>query len=190
MTADRTMLVTILVLVALVQVSVPVSMIIRRELTLRDGVEYRFRTRPVDPYDAFRGRYVALGFENTSVAVTNAHAFRPGRKVYVGLDADADGFARLAAVSLRPPTTGDYLKTKVRYATGTAVVVELPFDRYYMNEREAPAAEQAYNAAARDGKRDAYALVRVRAGMPVIENLFIDEVPMAAFLATRAAEAK
>ena len=32
-------------------------MIIRRELTLRRGRVCRFLTAPVDPYDAFRGRY-------------------------------------------------------------------------------------------------------------------------------------
>ncbi len=46
--------------VALLQIYTPVSMIIARESTLKEGVLFRFKTAPVDPYDAFRGRYVAL----------------------------------------------------------------------------------------------------------------------------------
>ena len=44
------------------QFSVMGLMIARREMTLRNGVVCRFLTAPVDPYDAFRGRYVALNF--------------------------------------------------------------------------------------------------------------------------------
>ena len=45
-----------LVVVAAAQLAVPAWMIAGRELTLREGQVFKFRTRPVDPADAFRGR--------------------------------------------------------------------------------------------------------------------------------------
>jgi len=174
-------LAAVFVITALVQLTVPVSMILRRETVLRQGAVYRFRTRPVDPYDAFRGRYVALGFEQNSVPVPNAGEYRRGRWVYVSLEADSDGAARLAGISLSRPAAGDYLKTRVQYVTGGSsnVVVKMPFDRYYMNENDAPAAEAAYNAASRRaGAKTAFAVVRVQKGMAVLEELLFQCGPV------------
>ena len=50
-------------LVGFAQLAVPASLIWKRERTLRQGHVWKFRTAPVDPVDAFRGRYVALEFE-------------------------------------------------------------------------------------------------------------------------------
>ena len=53
----------------------------------------------------------------------------------------------------------------------------LPFDRYYMAEAAAPAAEQRYREASRRGtNRDTWITVRVRNGVGVIDGLFIDGV--------------
>ncbi|MBD3853743.1 MAG: GDYXXLXY domain-containing protein [Acidobacteria bacterium] len=48
--------------VALVQLTVAGGAIVRSELALRTGEAFRFRIQPVDPVDAFRGRYVAIRF--------------------------------------------------------------------------------------------------------------------------------
>ena len=169
---------------AIVQLSVPLSMIWRREIVLRDGAEHRFQTRPVDPYDAFRGRYVALGFEHHSVAVTNADAMERGRRVYASLETDAAGFSRPAGIAFTRPASGYYLKTRVAYVSGTSgggtnVILEMPFDRFYMNERDAPATEAVFNTAARrDGAKPAYARVRILDGMAVLEDLVVEDTPV------------
>ena len=52
--------VLLFVLVAVIQLAVAGRAIVISELTLRSGEVYRFRIQPVDPVDAFRGRYVAV----------------------------------------------------------------------------------------------------------------------------------
>ena len=52
-----------------VQIAVPVYMIVNREKTLVLGKQFKFHTVPVDPYDAFRGRYVALAVQQDSAPV-------------------------------------------------------------------------------------------------------------------------
>ena len=52
----RRISVILLVLVCAVQVAVPVAMIARREIALRQGETFLFRCAPVDPVDFFRGR--------------------------------------------------------------------------------------------------------------------------------------
>ena len=49
----KKMLFVLFILVALIQIAVSASMIINREIILKSGKQYKFRTAPVDPYDAF-----------------------------------------------------------------------------------------------------------------------------------------
>src|SRR4051794_25624362 len=91
-------------LVALVQLAAPASMIWKREQTLRHGSLWRFRTAPVDPVDAFRGRYIALQFEAESVEIPPPTNAGFNEMVFVTLRQSADGFAEIDQVlSARPP---------------------------------------------------------------------------------------
>ncbi len=171
---------------AAIQMWVPLSMIARREATLRKGTAYKFRTRPVDPYDAFRGRFVRLVFENTDASTTNAAQFTQGQTVYVMVNVDTNGYAVLGdATPERPTQEGDYIRTRVTYwrsSTNNQIRVQLPFDRFYMNESDAPEAETQFRRAGRRKQRAAYALVRVRSGMAVIEDLYIEDQPILEFM--------
>src|SRR3546814_15739493 len=58
----------LLLAIALVlQWALPASLAARSEYVLRNGARYYLRTAPVDPADAFRGRYVALQFADIEV---------------------------------------------------------------------------------------------------------------------------
>lgn len=54
-------------------------------------------------------------------------------------------------------------------------MLDLPFDRYYMDEFEAPAAEREFMWRQGREERSAYALVRVRSGLGVLEKLMVEE---------------
>lgn len=158
-------------------------MIGKREATLRAGVPYKFKTRPVDPHDPFRGRYVALRFDEGSAKLDGKEEIKRGAKLFVELHEDADGFAQLGMGSRTRPESGDYIKVRAKYTTGAqSVNVTLPFDRYYMNESRAPEAERAYWDANRGTNRDTYALVKVLNGMAVTEALYIDGVHVLEYL--------
>ena len=87
---------------ALVQLAVPASMLVRRELTLQYGRQYRFQTAPVDPYDPFRGRYVALALQANTAPTLPGIQLTSGQRVYAMLTEDAAGFATIASLSLTP----------------------------------------------------------------------------------------
>jgi uncharacterized membrane-anchored protein len=172
------------VAVATVQLAVPVSQVWKHENILRTGRAYKFRTAPVDPYDAFRGRYVALNYADTQAPVRKGDKLdHHGQVAYVGLTEAADGFARFTELSVNPPASGDYLR--VTYSWGDRFA--LPFDKSFMEESQAPQAEDAYR---RFGNRRAqtndatYVLVRVKGGRGVIENLYIKDQPIREFIRT------
>lgn len=171
------------ILLALIQLGVPISMIAKREATLKTGRQFKFRTAPVDPYDAFRGRYVALNMERTSVKAARNRNFERGQRVFVTLEEDEDGFAELGDLKRQRPGGDSYMRVRVAYVSGDDVHLTLPFDRYYMNEEDAPAAEAAYRKHSTREKRDAYVSVRVRQGFAVLENLYVGGVPVEQYLA-------
>ena len=181
MKLNKTWILPALLVLALVQLAVPIGMIVRRELTLREGKAFRFRTAPVDPYDAFRGKYVALAIEPQSVAVKESEKYVRGQPAYAVLAPGTNGFATVVRVEPRRPAVGDYIAVRAEYDVwaGGQLRLRWPFDRYYLNERDAPRAEQAYREHSRGGARDAYVQVRVKNGFAVLEELYVGGKPVA-----------
>ena len=163
---------------ALTQVATPLSMIVKRELTLRNGEQFRFHTAPIDPYDAFRGRYVAVGVEQDNAPVPAGLKLENGQKVYAHIEKDNQGFAVISKVTLEKPKNGTYLTTKVRYVYKGEMFLDMPFDRYYMEEKAAPAAEAIYQKHHGEEKQDSYVIVRIRSGFAVLEELYIGGQPV------------
>jgi uncharacterized membrane-anchored protein len=172
--------------VAAAQLYVPASIIVRYEAILARGKTYKFRARPVDPYDAMRGRYVALGFDDATTVTVRGARYEHGETVYVTLAVKPDGYARFAEASRTPPASGDYVKTTMDwdYAGKNWGRVIVPFDRYYMEESVAPEAEKAYREHATRKRQDAYATVRVLDGGAVLENVYVEGQPIREFART------
>src|SRR5688572_7599870 len=94
-------------LVALVQLYVPAQMIWNREEILETGKEYKFRTAPIDPNDPFRGKYVALRFEQNWVNVHDLDNWKYEEEIFVNLKVDANGFANITGISKSKPAAGN-----------------------------------------------------------------------------------
>jgi uncharacterized membrane-anchored protein len=178
------------VIVALVQLAVAGGAIYRSELALRTGEAYQFRIQPVDPVDAFRGRYVAIRFAVDRAPVTDDFEIRHGKRIFVPIEVDADGYATLGWAKLDPPPAGAYLRLRAGAVAADDdgkrhVWVSMPFGRFYMDEDLAPEAERAVWGGPR-GRREAWVSVRVRNGVGVIEDLYIDGTPIHQWLAEHA----
>lgn len=172
-----------LALVCAAQWAVPAYLVHRGQTTLAQGTQYRFRTAPVDPVDPFRGRHVVLDFEAARMMVqAGAEPFEADQRVYAPIVVGADGFATFGVPTRTTPAGGDYLEVEVQWVNGGEIGLRLPFDRYYMDEHQAPEAERRYWEANRgravpdDGasRPPTYVSVRVRNGYAVLEELYID----------------
>jgi uncharacterized membrane-anchored protein len=182
--SKRRWIFSIFILVAIVQLAVIGSRIVKWETIMRTGKQFKFRAAPVDPSDVFRGRYIELNFEASSVPRDPGLKLRTDQKVFARLEEDKEGFAAIGGLSLEPPKDADFLRVRTGYVASKEdkVRVQLPFTRYYVEEKTAPAAEKAYRVASARQKRNAYALVRVKDGYGVIEDLFIGGKPIKEFL--------
>jgi uncharacterized membrane-anchored protein len=164
-------------LVAFAQLAVPGSLIWKREHTLRQGAVWKFRTAPVDPVDVFRGRYIALGFEVETQEISPPPNSGYSDKVFVTLKANAEGFAEVDQVFAIKPSGDDFMEARLSSKT-----IVLPFNKYWVTERDAPAAETAYRNLSRRGNQNAFVTVRVFRGDAGIEQLYLDNQPLGEYL--------
>jgi uncharacterized membrane-anchored protein len=171
---------------ALVQLGVPAYMIYQRESVLRHGRVFKFQTAPVDPVDAFRGRYVALSFQaNTAPA---NEAFPAGTQLWAVLTEDENGFAKIERVSRSRVDGDNVMPVTAGWSSEGSIHVDFPFDRYYMEESAAPRAEAAYRENSRRTNQNAYVTVRVYHGSAAVEELYVGGKPIRDFLREEAAK--
>ena len=171
----KQLIISLFVGVALIQIATPLSMIAKREGVLQTGGQFKFKVAPVDPYDAFRGRYVALRLLEDKAVVSPGIKLDYGQRVFAYIVVDELGFAKFSTLTTVRPQGAPYIDATVAsFGQATSEVrLNLPIDRYYMEEEAAPKAERIYQRHASRGKEDAYVLVRIKDGFAVIEELYV-----------------
>jgi uncharacterized membrane-anchored protein len=121
-------------LVVVAQTLFLLGMIGVNELALATGDKVTLRTVPVDPVDLFRGNYVTLRYEISTVNV--AEGTQPGDRVYVPLH-DEDGRWTGGFGYPSPPGDGEFIRGTIRSAHGGSADVEYAIETYYADQEEA-----------------------------------------------------
>ena len=129
-----------LVALAGAQLLFPLGMIGWNELQLALGTEVRLKTAPVDPVDLFRGRYVALRYEISSLPVDGD--VRRGDTVYVVLERSAEIWTGGSASTSRPED-GTFIRGRVTSGDRSRASIEYGIETYFVDEDEAPELERS-----------------------------------------------
>lgn len=140
------------------QLAVPAYFVFRHYNTLHTGESYKFEVAPYDPYDPFRGRYIAL---------RPTLSLQSSGDEYILLEHDSNGFAVISGRQPQKPTSGQYVKN-------------LQLNRYYMNEIMAPEAERIQRSLT--DTDSIYLLVKVKNGDYVIEGLYLNDIPIEQYI--------
>ncbi|MFD1615015.1 GDYXXLXY domain-containing protein [Gelatiniphilus marinus] len=169
----------IFVVVALVQLLLPAQIIFNQETIINSGTAYKFKTQPVDPSDPYRGKYINLNYlQNTFV--TPDSLWERQDKVYLYLDTDSLGFAKVDTVGRTPLNSDkDFIVAQVNWYNkrDQKLNFNLPFNRYYMKETKAYGAEVAVRNNQRDSiQNTTYALVYVKNGETVLSDVVINDI--------------
>lgn len=176
------------VVVALVQLSVPAKMIFDQEEILSSGKEFKFKSAPFDPEDPFRGKYIDLSFQENSFPIQNADDWNSNDEIYVQLTTDSNGYAVVKNVSKNLPEGNmDYVKAKVDYVANLKdypkkIFIDYPFNRFYLEEFKAPKVDSIYRKALRDTTQDTYALIKIKEGKSVIEDVMVGQISITKLL--------
>ena len=170
------------ILMVVILFAVPIYTIYLNTDTLEGGDEFLFKVRAFDPYDAFRGNYLDISFEEDESHTTyDEELFEEyKRTVYATIKEGPDGFAYFDEVFMeKPENTSVYYKTLGRSRSAyydedenaVKYVLETP-TRYYMNENKSLDAEKIY-----DKNIDStYVKVRVKDGLMVIVGVYVNDV--------------
>jgi len=164
----------VLIILLAGQAAFPVFTIIKSELALNSGAEYKFLVRPADPYDPFRGRYVTLMFENSTA---KAFAVLKYNEMADGvLSVDNDGFSYVSELHRHKAVKSNDTVVSVRITGKTLKNAETRFEylnnKLFMNEKIAPAVDRAMRAY----KGKIYVKASMKNGDMILKGLYFDGV--------------
>lgn len=162
----------IFIVLAIIQLAVPLYMIWHWEDILQTGKLYTWVTAPFDPNDALRGRYVDLRFKEMTGPILGNAQLNSGQTAYAMIAEDQKGYAFISGIIDAPPEGHSYVRIKVSYIQNDVVHFVLPFKRFYMEEDLAPMAEGAYR---KNVGTQALVTVRVKDGYGAVEQLYIGD---------------
>lgn len=144
---------------------------------LAEGNVFKFKCLPVDPTDAFRGKYVQLGFDNNSLK-TDLSVIDTDKPIYGKISVDQDGYAFVSEISNQIFDNQPYLLLGNFEIDDSIFHFQYPFDRLYMNEAKAPKAEELYRDLVRQADSDVYAKVFINNGRAILDDVFAGETAL------------
>jgi len=158
---------------------VPLQMIYTQEDIVSTGKIFKFKTAPIDPYDAFRGKYIFLNYDQTTVSVSNVKNYNSNDEVFVLLK-DSAGYAVVKSIVKNKPKSGNFVKAKIDWvdqmSPSKVITIAYPFNRFYMNEFKAKPAENVYAESNRNSNHSTYALIAVKEGEEVVKDVMINGI--------------
>ncbi len=175
---------TVIYLMALF--AIPSFTIFQSDTVLEKGEVYRFKVRPRDPLDPFRGAYVTLQFDLSSITVPYNPALEDKKEVFLLLGKDEEGYVEIVNAVGTAPAEGDYLQTKLKYGypysedETTILRVDFPFNRFFLDQEDAKLAEGNIRGLARNNQ--VYLDVSVFEGKGVIKELYFGDLPVREYL--------
>lgn len=143
------------------------SFILYKEYTLVTGEDVLLKTRPVDPRDLFRGDYVILSYEISTLdssKLSGDSNFNAGDSVYVSLI--KNGSYHDASGVYKNPVDSLYIKGRVVNVRDSFITVEYGIESYFVPEGTGRSIE-------REPDLDVMAAVDVR-GRAAIQYLLLD----------------
>jgi len=139
-------------LAAGLQLAVLAFMAGEREAVLAYGKQVWLKTAPVDPQDLFRGDYVRLSYDASSIPkerwrgpLAETGTARNGERVYALMAPGQDGLWQVQALTDAPPDAGTYLRGRVLHCSPTAMDVRYGIEAYFMQQGTALTLEQQRN---------------------------------------------
>ena len=136
------------------------SFITYKEFVLKTGDEMLLKTLPIDPRDLFRGDYVILRYEISTISAGSLTSPIPepkeGDKIYIELNIDNNNVATMADISRHKPNSAHFLKGTIKNITSSnKLTIEYGIESYFVPEGEGKAIEKSMR------KDEVYAKVAV-----------------------------
>jgi len=165
-----------------VQLIVICSLIFINNNISQNGAELKIKIMPIDPYDAFRGKYIILNVNNVVKKQKNGE-IEEKTKLYITFKSIEGGFSELDLAYLTKPKDKLYIEAVAEESSSLSnptIKIRTPFERFYIEERYSEAAERVYRE--NTGEKEVYIKVKVLNGKSVIKDLYVNNIPIKEFI--------
>lgn len=166
----------------LILLAYPIYMVYEQETILSRGEVYKFKLEPVDPIDAFRGRYLNLNYSNRKIpADTSLNSYD---NAYVVVKKGVDGFAVFDRFEAKRPDETHFAGYLYYVSSDHKARVTMPNNlrKYYLNEELAPLAEKVVQEFTDNDSIPAYAEIVIYNGQASLKEIYLDQRPIVDFL--------
>lgn len=142
-----------------------------KEFTLKTGKEILLKTIPIDPRDLFRGDYVVLRYEISTLDLNSLPSdyadFKENDKIYVALNI-VDGYGVPSKMYKNAPDEELFLKGTIKFVSEKTINVEYGIESYFVPEGK------GYEIERRRGSNLDVKVSVDRFGNAVIKSLLIE----------------
>ncbi len=160
----------LLLIILAIQLIVPAGKILRYQNTLKKGTPYKFRVKSYDLKKLEMGRYIYLNY----IFDYPADKMIDPLSRYGVLTVNNEGYAELAEISMTAPDSSkDFILISMRHNTPY-----IDFNRYYIDSRLSVKSAQGDLSRLLKQSAVIQADLRVYKGRAVIENIFLDGIPL------------
>ncbi|MFH2027788.1 MAG: GDYXXLXY domain-containing protein [Nanoarchaeota archaeon] len=127
----------IVLLISIFWLIIIVGFIVIKEFTLRTGDGILLKTQPIDPRDLFRGDYVILNYEISTLDLRlldiDPTEFNINQRVFIKLD-DQDGYGNPIGIYEKTPSDGLFMKGTIRNIQDSVITIEYGIESYFVPE--------------------------------------------------------
>lgn len=184
----KTIKLIVMLLCILVMLAIPVSTIYRWNLVRSTGAEFKFKCQLLDPVDYLRGRYLTLDFNSIVDLGEPLINYKANKKIYVTIKVGNDGYATFDKAYSQKPKSSVYIEANSTDYMGevylpngqtrqNAMRIEVPFNRYYMDEIKAPKADIQMRNNIRNNQ-NVYLKVKILNSLSAPVGLYINDKPI------------
>lgn len=168
-------------LLCIFQWAMPVSWILQEENTRTKGIFVKIPCRQFDPADPFRGTFLNIQPLPVEFNFEDSSRFEKQQQIWVNYIPDSGEIYRFHSVQplSEVPAQPIHLKAYIRYTYAVqqgalyTAVLDYPFSKYFINEKEAPRLAEKYNEALADTTKTVYAGLYILDGNAALDGLWI-----------------
>ncbi|MBK8954170.1 MAG: GDYXXLXY domain-containing protein [Saprospiraceae bacterium] len=166
-------------LLAIIQLSIPVKMIMDQEGILNSGTEFRMKAMLAYPESGLSGRYIRVSYENEKFPIGENSSWQKGEIAFVVFKSNEPGFASIDTIlKSKPEGSSNYVKAKVKYIQKdqlNEVYLEFPFEKFFLEETRLNDQSMQNLRSRSEQAKMIYSIVRIKDGEAAIKDILIDD---------------
>lgn len=174
----KTYILSSFIVLAMIQIAVPIKMILDNEKILTEGNEFRLKAQLVYPEATLSGKYIRVSYEQDKYPVAHDSVWNNGEAVFVVFKASASGFAEIdSLLKSKPDYTSNFVEAKIKFTQKEdvyMVFLEYPFEKFFLEESRLTNEAMKNLRILTDSAQSIQSVIRIHSGKAAIQDILID----------------